>query len=94
MKKQLLSLAIILLVLLSTNAQESEVKSWSAIEYGLTLNKKWSLDLSQHLRLKEDLAVVDNYITQTEVYFKPAKRWKMPTSPTTTSVSTARRRTT
>ena len=41
------------------------------------INKKWSLDLSQHLRLKEDLAVVDNYITQTEVYYKPAKRWKI-----------------
>lgn len=77
MKKKLLGLAIILLCQLSINAQENEIKSWSAIEYGLTLNKKWSLDLSQHLRLKEDLAVVDNYITQTEVYYKPAKRWKI-----------------
>jgi len=62
---------------LSLSAQESEVKAWSSIEYGLTINKQWSLDLSQHLRLKEDLAVVDNYITQTEVYYKPAKRWKI-----------------
>ena len=46
-------------------------------EYGISLNNKWSLDISQHLRLKENLAVIDNYITQTEVYFKPAKRWKI-----------------
>ena len=77
MKKKTLSLAIILLGFLTINAQESEIKSWSAVEYGFTINKKWSLDLSQHLRLKEDLAVVDNYITQTEVYYKPAKRWKI-----------------
>ena len=77
MKKSILSLAFIFIGLLTINAQESEIKSWSTIEYGLTLNKKWSLDLSQHLRFKENLAVIDNHITQTEIYYKPAKRWKI-----------------
>lgn len=79
MKKQSLSLLLFLLGSLAIVAQESEIKSWSAIEYSLDLNKKWSLDISQHLRIKEDLSVIDTYITQTEVYFKPAKRWKIAT---------------
>ena len=77
MKKRILSSVFILLGLLTINAQESETKLWSTLEYGLTINKKWSLDLSQQLRLKEDLTVVDNHITQTEIYYKPAKRWKV-----------------
>ena len=77
MKKSILSLVFILIGLLTINAQESEIKLWSTVEYSLSINKKWSLDLSQQLRLKEDLAVVDNYITQSEFYYKPAKRWKI-----------------
>ncbi len=77
MIKYFLRLAFFSLSSLCLYAQNSEVKAWSTIEYGVSLNNKWSLDISQHLRLKEDLAVIDNYITQTEVYFKPAKRWKI-----------------
>lgn len=75
MKKK--CLLLFLFATVSLFAQENELKSWSAIEYGLTFNKKWSMDVSQHLRLKEDLTLVDNYITQAEVYYKPAKRWKV-----------------
>ena len=57
--------------------QENEFKSWNAIEYGLDINKKWAIDFSQHYRLKEDLTLVDNIITQTELYYKPVKRLKI-----------------
>lgn len=59
------------------HGQENEFKSWNAIEYGLDINKKWSIDFSQHYRLKEDLTLVDNIITQTELYYKPVKRLKI-----------------
>ena len=79
MKKRILSLALILLGLLSINAQENEIKLWSTIEYGINFNEKWSLDLSQQLRLKENLTVVENYITQTEAHYKTANHWKIST---------------
>lgn len=62
---------------LTMKAQESEFKSWNAVEYGMDINKKWSIDFSQHFRLKDNLEETDNIITQTEVYYKPAKRWKV-----------------
>ena len=54
--------------------QENEFKSWSAIEYRLEIDKKWQVDFSQHLRLKENLDAIDNYFTQSEVTFKVAHR--------------------
>lgn len=76
MKKIPLGVCLCFNILL-LSAQENEIKSWNAVEYKMDISKKWSIDFSQHYRLKEDLSVVDNIITQTEVYFKPAKRWKL-----------------
>ncbi|MDA0774609.1 MAG: DUF2490 domain-containing protein [Bacteroidetes bacterium] len=64
---------------LNLQAQENEFKAWNTIEYGMDISKKWSIDLSQHFRLKEGLKTVDSYITQTELYYKPAKEWKIST---------------
>ena len=50
---------------LTMKAQESEFKSWNAVEYGMDINKKWSIDFSQHFRLKDNLEETDNIITQT-----------------------------
>lgn len=79
MRKEFLSLVITLISYLSINAQENEIKLWSTIEYGINFNEKWSLDLSQQLRLKENLTVVDNHITQTEAHYKTANHWKIST---------------
>ena len=48
-------------------AQETDFKSWSAVEYSLNFNKSITLDLSQHFRLKEDLNTVDSYITEADI---------------------------
>lgn len=75
--KKILLCCLFCLSVLSLQAQENELKSWNAVEYKMDINKKWSVDFSQHYRLKEDLSLVDNIITQTELYYKPAKRWKL-----------------
>ena len=48
-------------------AQETDVKSWSAVEYDIKINDAFTLDLSQHFRLKEDLNTVDSYITEADL---------------------------
>ena len=54
-------------------AQSSELKGWSSVEYGFDINKILKIDLSQHFRLKEDLNVVDTYITESEISYEPIK---------------------
>ena len=44
-------------------SQDNELRGWSQIQYSIDIYKKWSLDLSQHFRLKEDFNIVDSYIT-------------------------------
>ena len=54
--------------------QNNQIKGWSAVEYGMEISEKWKIDLSQHYRLKEDLKIVDSYITESEVFFKPTNK--------------------
>ena len=54
--------------------QKNEIKGWSAIEYGVEISEKWKIDLSQHYRLKEDLKIIDSYITESEIFFKPTNK--------------------
>ena len=52
-------------------AQSNELKGWSSVEYGFEINDLLKIDLSQHFRLKEDLNVVDTYITESEISYEP-----------------------
>ena len=52
-------------------AQSSELKGWSSVEYAFEINESLKIDLSQHFRLKEDLNVVDTYITESEISYEP-----------------------
>ena len=51
-------------------AQSSELKGWSSVEYGFEINENLKIDLSQHFRLKEDLNVIDTYITESEISYQ------------------------
>ena len=65
-----------LIVLLSNFcfAQSSELKGWSSVEYGFDINEVLKINLSQHFRLKEDLSVIDTYITESDISFEPIKK--------------------
>tara|TARA_B100001079_G_C16381349_1_gene502204 strand:- start:251 stop:925 length:675 start_codon:yes stop_codon:yes gene_type:complete len=58
-------------------SQDNEFRGWSQVQYSIDLNKKWSLELSQHFRLKEDFNVVDSYITESEIIYSPIKKIKL-----------------
>ena len=55
-------------------AQSSELKGWSSVEYGFDINEILKINLSQHFRLKEDLNVIDTYITESDISFEPIKK--------------------
>ena len=58
-------------------AQSSEIKAWSSVEYGFDINEVLKINLSQHFRLKEDLNVIDTYITESDISFEPIKKLKL-----------------
>ena len=68
---------IFFLLVLQSNfcfAQSSELKGWSSVEYGFDINEILKINLSQHFRLKEDLNVIDTYITESEISFEPLNK--------------------
>ena len=69
-------LALIFFIMLSnfSLAQSNELKGWSSVEYGFEINDLLKIDLSQHFRLKEDLNVIDTYITESEVSYEPVNK--------------------
>ena len=70
------SLIVIFFILLSnfSLAQSNELKGWSSVEYGFEINDYLKIDLSQHFRLKEDLNVIDTYITESEISYEPINK--------------------
>ena len=67
---------VIFFMLLSnfSSAQSNELKGWSSVEYGFEINDLLKIDLSQHFRLKEDLNVIDTYITESEISYEPINK--------------------
>ena len=55
-------------------AQSSELKGWTSVEYGFDINEILKINLSQHFRLKEDLNVIDTYITESEISYEPINK--------------------
>ena len=75
--KRLNQFFIFFLLILQSNfcfAQSSELKGWSSVEYGFDINEVLKINLSQHFRLKEDLNVIDTYITESEISFEPINK--------------------
>ena len=70
-------LFIMLFFLSSVYPQDNDFRGWSEIEYNLDIDSNISLALSQHFRLKEDLNIVDSYITESEITFSPLKKIKL-----------------
>ena len=67
---------ILIFILLSNYslAQSNQLKGWSSVEYGFEINDNLKIDLSQHFRLKEDLNVIDTYITESEISYEPVNK--------------------
>ena len=58
-------------------SQDNDFRAWSEIEYNLYIDERISVAFSQHFRLKEDLNIVDSYITESEITYSPLKKIKL-----------------
>ena len=74
-------LLFLLLIAFTTGfSQTSDTKnleSWSAINLKYKLNKKWSFDLEEQLRLKENISEISNYFTELNTTYSVSKKFKL-----------------
>ena len=76
-KKVVFLLFIILYFSSPVFSQDNDFRAWSEIEYNLYIDERISIAFSQHFRLKEDLNIVDSYITESEITYSPLKKIKL-----------------
>ncbi|MGA0956761.1 MAG: DUF2490 domain-containing protein [Flavobacteriaceae bacterium] len=76
-KKIVFILFIILYFISPVFSQDNDFRAWSEIEYNLDIDERISVAFSQHFRLKEDLNIVDSYITESEITYSPLKKIKL-----------------
>lgn len=80
-KKTSLTLLILtLLFVQKSHAQDedlNDLQSWNSIAIKYKLNKKWSFELEESLRLKENISEIDNYFTQLSAQYNITKQFKI-----------------
>ncbi len=62
------------------NAQSSDSKNlnaWSTVSIEYKPNKKWSFELAEQLRLKENLSLVDEYFTELQTEYSVNKNFSL-----------------
>lgn len=74
MKKYVLTLILIISLVSFTRAQDSsetkDLESWTSIGLKYKINKKWTVELLEQYRLKENISVTDQYFSQLEGAYK------------------------
>lgn len=64
----------------SSFAQDEDLndwESWNSIGLKYKLNKKWSFDLQEHIRFKENISEIDKYFTQLGARYKINNHFKV-----------------
>lgn len=59
------------------NDDLNDWESWNSIGLKYKLNKKWSFELEEHLRLKENISEIDKYFTQLGANYKINKHFQV-----------------
>jgi len=82
MKTKLLFTLLVITCLFSQNnyGQDEDLndwESWNSIGIKYKLNKKWSFELEQDLRLKENISEIDKYFTQLGVNYNITKKFRV-----------------
>lgn len=82
MKAKLLFTLLVITCLFSQNnyGQSEDLndwESWNSIGLKYKLNKKWSFELQENLRLKEDISEIDKYFTQLGAQYNITKKLKV-----------------
>jgi long-subunit fatty acid transport protein len=61
----------------SQNDDTKDLENWSSIRLKYKLNKKWSFELEEQLRLDEDISEVSGYFTQLSTEYTLMKNFKI-----------------
>lgn len=79
-KTKPICIAIFLLCVMHSFSQNDDTKdleNWSSIRLKYKLNKKWSFELEEQLRLDEDISEVSGYFTQLSTEYTLMKNFKI-----------------
>lgn len=76
------SKVLVLVFFLSANnlfsqSDDSDLESWTSLGIKYKLNKKWSFDLEEQLRLKENISEIDEYFTEVNAKYAISKSVKI-----------------
>ncbi|MBU2950081.1 DUF2490 domain-containing protein [Tamlana agarivorans] len=61
----------------SQNEDTKDLEGWSSIRLKYKLNKKWSFELEEQLRLDEDISEISGYFTQLSAEYTLIKNFKI-----------------
>ena len=79
-KTAIIVLVLTILCVHKNYAQDEDLndwESWNSIGLKYKLNKKWSFELQENLRLKEDISEIDKYFTQLGAEYNITKKLKL-----------------
>lgn len=79
-KTKLLCLTVFLLCFMHSFSQSDDtedLENWSSIRLKYKLNKKWSFELEEQLRLDEDISEIQGYFTQLSAEYSLIKNLKI-----------------
>ena len=79
-KTALIALILTFLFFQKNYAQEEDLndwESWNSIGIKYKLNKKWTFELEEHLRLKENISEIDKYFTELGAKYNITKQFKV-----------------
>lgn len=79
-KTKLLCLTVFLLCVMHSFSQSDDtedLENWSSIRLKYKLNKKWSFELEEQLRLDEDISEIRGYFTQLSAEYSLIKNLKI-----------------
>jgi len=75
--KMFLSLVLVTSISYSQTENTNDFEGWTTIGLEYKLNKNWSFELEEQLRLKENISEIDEYFTEIGVEYSISKKIKI-----------------
>lgn len=67
-------LLLLFTITLFSQSENRDLEAWSSIGIVYKANKKWSFELEEQLRLKENVSIIDGYFTEVTTTYQPNKK--------------------
>jgi len=77
MKKNFLTLLLVVLSTISLSAQTTDVKFWNSYKLSTDIAKKWSADIEQQIRFNNNISSFDFALTELSIGYKINKHFDL-----------------